>query len=137
MTPRQIAIVQQTWPVVAPNPTHAAEVFYRRLFEIEPAVRPLFPEDMNEQRRALMEMLNIVVNGLSMFDEIEPDVEDLGRRHTGYHVEEWHYELVRKALLGMIEEMLGRRHTPEIAEAWGAVYDQISRVMKSAAYAHA
>jgi hemoglobin-like flavoprotein len=135
MTPRQIELVQSTWSQITSDTAHVAEVFYDRLFELDSSLLPMFPPDMKEQRRALMEMLHIVVNGLYCFEELLLDFEALGRRHVGYGVAESHYELVRKAMLRMLAEELGDRFTPEVAAAWAATYDQLADVMKSAAYA--
>ena len=56
MMPNQVAIVQRSFAQVAPIADHAATLFYDRLFEIAPAVKPLFHSDMAEQRRKLMAM---------------------------------------------------------------------------------
>ena len=135
MTPKQIELVQSTWAYVAPQSMHAAEVFYRRLFQLEPTLRHMFPPDMSLQRRTLMEMLNFVVNGLYCFDALVPEFAELGRRHADYGVEQWQYDVMRKALLGMLGEELGERFTPEVEAAWAATYDRLAEVMKSASYA--
>ena len=135
MTPEQIALVQSTWSQVASHSAHLAEVFYNRLFQLDPSLRSMFPPDMGEQRRALMQMLHLVVNGLYCFEELLTDIEALGRRHVGYGVVDSQYELVRTALLSMLAEELGDRFTPEVAAVWAATYDQLADVMKSAAYA--
>jgi hypothetical protein len=45
---------------------------------------------MTEQGRKLMAMLAMVVARLERLDEIVPAVEELGRRHAGYGVEDSH-----------------------------------------------
>lgn len=42
----------------------AADLFYDRLFEIAPQVRPLFPEDLGGQKKQLMGMLGTAVGNL-------------------------------------------------------------------------
>ena len=49
MTPEQIKLVQDSFAKVRPIAGTAADLFYGRLFEIAPQVRPLFPDDMAEQ----------------------------------------------------------------------------------------
>jgi hemoglobin-like flavoprotein len=46
MTPRQVALVQRSWTLVQPIADKAAELFYMRLFSLEPSVRRLFSGDM-------------------------------------------------------------------------------------------
>lgn len=91
MTPEQITLVQTSFARVLPIADTAAALFYHRLFELAPDVRALFPEDMREQRRNLMQMLNVTVNGLSNLDRLVPMVEALGRRHVNYGVQQPHY----------------------------------------------
>ena len=84
MTPDQIALVQQSFAKVEPIADQAADIFYDRLFERAPAVRPMFPDDMTAQKRKLMEMLSTAVADLHRIDRILPALEDLGRRHVDY-----------------------------------------------------
>jgi hemoglobin-like flavoprotein len=133
MTPRQIELVQESWSRIARDSAHVAEVFYRNLFRLAPPLRAMFNTDMAQQRRALMQMLHIVVNGLYCFEELVPDFEALGRRHVTYGVVESQYELMRLAILGMLAEKLGDEFTPEVEAAWAATYDQLAEVMKRAA----
>ncbi len=42
MTPEHVKLVQQSFGQVAPIADTAATLFYDRLFEIAPAVKPLF-----------------------------------------------------------------------------------------------
>jgi hypothetical protein len=80
MTPEQVTLVQQTFGQVASIADKAAEIFYDRLFEVAPAVRPLFQGDMAEQRRKLMAMLAAVVRGLSDLPSVLPAASALAKR---------------------------------------------------------
>ena len=42
MTPQQIELVKKTWVMVVPIADKAAELFYGRLFELEPSYRAMF-----------------------------------------------------------------------------------------------
>ena len=133
MTNEQIALVRQSFAKVAPIAQTAAGMFYGRLFEMDPALRPLFKGDMEEQGRKLMDMLAVAVDGLDRLDEIVPAVEDMGRRHAGYGVEDTHYDTVGDALLWTLEQGLGADFTPEVGEAWTAAYGVLATTMKDAA----
>ena len=54
MTPEQVGLVQESFKKVLPIAPQAADLFYGRLFEIAPQVRPMFPSDLREQKRNLM-----------------------------------------------------------------------------------
>ena len=137
MTPQQIALVQSTWSKVVPIQDQAARLFYDKLFEMDPSLRPLFKGDMVEQGRKLMAMINTAVNGLTRLNEIVPAVQALGRRHVGYGVKEAHYETVGAALLWTLEQGLGPSFTPEVRQAWATAYGLMAGVMKEAAAATA
>lgn len=129
MTPEQITMVQDSFKKVAPIADVAADIFYDRLFEIAPQVRGLFPEDMTEQKKKLMQMLAIAVNGLTKLDEILPAVQDLGRRHSDYDVTEEHYDYVGAALLFALGKGLGDEFTDELKAAWTETYTTLASVM--------
>lgn len=129
MTPEKIALVQDSFKKVVPIAGPAADIFYDRLFEIAPDVRPLFPEDMTEQKKKLMQMLAIAVNGLTKLDEILPAVQDLGRRHNGYDVTPAHYDKVGEALIFTLDKGLGEEFTPEVKDAWVETYGALAGVM--------
>ncbi len=57
MTPDQRRLVRDSFARVAPIAEQAAELFYGRLFELDPALKPLFKGDMKEQGRKLMAMI--------------------------------------------------------------------------------
>jgi hemoglobin-like flavoprotein len=132
MTPTQIALVQQTFEQVKPIADVAAGLFYNRLFELDPSLRPMFRGDMQEQGRKLMQMLSVAVAGLTRLDTLVPAVEALGRRHVGYGVQDEHYATVGAALLWTLGQGLGDAFTPEVEAAWATAYGVLSSVMQNA-----
>jgi hemoglobin-like flavoprotein len=134
MTPDQITLVQQSFAKVTPIADQAAVLFYDRLFEIAPAVKPLFPADMTEQRRKLVATLAIVVNGLSDLESILPAASSLATRHVAYGAKPEHYPVVGSALLWTLEKGLGEGWTGDVAAAWNAAYTLLSGFMINQAY---
>ena len=133
MTPIQKGLVQSTWKQVVPLADAAAIMFYDRLFEIDPTTRPLFRQtDMVHQRKKLIQIIGTAVASLERLDALVPVVEDLGRRHAGYCVEDKHYDSVGAALLWTLERGLGKEWTPQVAEAWTQTYGLLSGVMRRA-----
>jgi hemoglobin-like flavoprotein len=134
MTSDQIELIQQSFTKVAPISVKAAALFYGRLFEIAPEVKPLFRADMAEQGRKLMATLTVVVNGLANLETILPAASALAKRHVGYGVKASHYAPVGAALLWTLEQGLGPAWTPELAAAWTAAYTTLSGFMIGEAY---
>lgn len=137
MTPEQIDMVKSTWKQVIPISDQAASLFYGRLFELEPDLRSLFKEDMRSQGKKLMTMITTAVNSLDKLETILPAVEDLGRRHVGYGVNDAHYDTVGAALIWTLEQGLGAAFTADVRDAWLMTYDTLAGVMKDAARAAA
>jgi hemoglobin-like flavoprotein len=130
-----VALIQQTWDKVTPIADDAAKLFYDRLFELDPALRPMFAHsDMKEQRKKLMQMIGFAVRSLSNMEELIPAVRGLGKRHVGYGVQDHHYDTVGAALIWTLEQGLGDAFTAEARESWTMVYGTLAAVMKSASH---
>ena len=134
MTPQQIEMVQNSWEQVKPISEQAADMFYTRLFEMDPDLRPLFKDDIKLQGRRLMAMITTAVNNLHQLETILEPVQDLGRRHVDYGVKPEHYDTVGAALLWTLGQGLGDGFTSEVEAAWTETYTILASVMKEAAY---
>jgi len=126
----QKALVQTSFAQVRPIADAAAALFYTRLFELDPTLRPLFKGDLKEQGRKLMDMLTLAVKGLDRPEALLPALTALGRRHAGYGVNKHDYETVGEALLWTLEQGLGPSFTPDVREAWAALYRLVADTMR-------
>jgi hemoglobin-like flavoprotein len=133
MTPSDITLVKNSFRQVVPIADQAAALFYARLFELDPSLRPLFRGDMQEQGRKLMAMIATAVAALERLDTIVPAVRQLGARHAGYGVQEDHYATVGTALLWTLEKGLGSDFTPAVKSAWTTTYTLLANTMIDAA----
>ena len=133
LTTEQIKMVQYSWAQVVPIAGKAAELFYGRLFELDPTLKPMFKGDMVEQGQKLMRMIHIAVDNLDKLDDIVPAVQDLGVKHLEYGVKNSHYDTVGAALLWTLGQGLGDAFTTEVMSAWTEVYGLLASTMKDAA----
>jgi hemoglobin-like flavoprotein len=131
----QIQLVQQSFRQVKPTADTVAGLFYDRLFELDPSLRPLFKQDLSEQKCYLITTLTFVVAGLNKPERILPAVRQLGARHVGYGVQTDHYQTVGQALLWALAQGLGQGWTAEVEEAWATVYRVLSTAMQETAVA--
>lgn len=135
MDTQQKELVQKTWALVVPISEAAADLFYGRLFEMDPAIKPMFARtDLKKQGRMLMQALALTVKGLDAPDQLIPVLQDLGRRHAKYGVHDSHYDTVGGALLWTLEKGLGEAFTAPVKGAWTEAYTLVSSVMKAAAH---
>ena len=132
MTPKQIELVRGSFQRLADIPERAGEIFYQRLFELDPRARQLFWGDMQHQGKALFLMLELMVKSLDIQDKIVPIVFDLGKRHAMYGVRDRHYEPFERALMDTLSNVVGDDFTKEVREAWSAAFAFLADIMKEA-----
>lgn len=142
LTPDEKKLLRDSWRLVTPISETAAELFYKKLFELKPEYRSMFPEDMSSQRRKLMVALTFIVKASDWAQESwaedVPKEDDLmlvvlalGRRHTLlYKVPEEGYKHVGEALLWALNMGLGQAFTPEVKAAWTKIYVLVSNIMR-------
>jgi hemoglobin-like flavoprotein len=125
-------LIQQSFTQLTARTEQVAELFYDRLFEIDPELRQLFQGDMRQQGRKLTQTLAVVVFGLDHFERMVPVLQGLGRRHVEYGALPKHYGLVGNALIWTLEQMLGEAFTLEARQAWATLYGLIVSTMQTA-----
>lgn len=136
------AAIVRSWRLVIPVGENVADLFYRRLFELKPEYRALFPEDMKSQKRKLLQMLAFIVKSLNWAeaawrDDVEADhdlmlvVLALGRRHKEiYHIPDESYAVVGEALIWTFDYGLGEAFTEDVRKAWLLVYTLVAKTMR-------
>jgi hemoglobin-like flavoprotein len=133
MTNEQIKLVQDSFRQVAPIAETAAQLFYTRLFELDPDLELLFKGNLTEQGRKLMQMLALAVSSLDRMEQLLPIVRSLGTRHVSYGVRDKDYDTVGQALLWTLRKGLGETFTPDVELAWTNVYTTLASAMQSGA----
>ena len=127
------SLVQSSWQQVLPIRDLAAELFYGKLFELDPTLKPLFKGDMKAQGGKLMTMIGVAVSNLDRPETLLPVLRGLGARHGAYGVKDHHYDTVAAALLDTLQRGLGNEFTPEVKRAWIEIYGVMAGAMKEAA----
>lgn len=122
--------LETSFDLVAPRGDELMEIFYTRLFETAPAVKPLFAgTDMQRQRQMLLSALVLLRNSLRNLDAVIPTLRKLGARHVDYGAEPEHYVVVGSVLIGAMAEVAGESWEPRYAEAWNEAFGVVAAVM--------
>jgi nitric oxide dioxygenase len=129
---QQKRLVRQSFESLEEYSDTVVRLFYGRLFEIAPQVRGLFHIDLREQSRKLQDMLATIVNALDRFDELQPVLVELGRRHVGYGVLPEHYNALRLALLWALGHALNSEFDSETKAAWDQLLRSVASTMLQA-----
>ena len=132
MTPRQLALVRETFDRLRPLPKDFGLSFYERLFRADPSSKALFRGNLENQAAMFATALTMSVSGLGEAGYVPASVRELGARHQEYGVPDAFYGVFGEALLGTLEEKLGGDFTSEVREAWAAAFEALSAAMKDA-----
>jgi methyl-accepting chemotaxis protein len=133
MTPKQISLIQQSWQKVLPISVQAADIFYTTLFEMDPSLKLLFPNDIEQQGNKLMTMLDSAVKLLDKPDKLTTALQKLGVKHINYGTKSEHYDTVGAALLKTLAAGLGEDFTTPVKKAWVELYQIVAATMIEAA----
>jgi hemoglobin-like flavoprotein len=128
-----IDLLRSSFQKIASSKLDIATIFYDRLFDVAPGVRPLFKSDMDEQRKKLIQSLATIVLYVDKPEKLTAFVSSLGQHHVGYGAKPEHYDVVGQVLLWTFEKVLGSGFTPDVKAAWTGAYTAIAGIMKTAA----
>lgn len=127
LTALERQLIRESFESMKEESNTVALVFYGRMFELDPSLRPLFKIGLAEQARKLMDTLSAAVD--DRFEELRPQLVELGRKHTSYGTEAHHYETVRIALLWALRQSLGEQFEENTEAAWDRLLRTITRAM--------
>lgn len=115
--------------------------FYDVLFEMEPALKPLFKNKF-QQGKMLTEMIDSALSLLpGTFDrmlgeerleidsQLIPVLQDLAERHVQYQTKATHYGPVGLAIVTTFDKMLGDQFDDDTKAAWVELWSLICSVM--------
>ena len=134
LTDDDIDLLHHSLRILQERKELAAGIFYERLFELSPEVRPLFTDDIIVQTEKAIFAFGAVVGQIHDLDKTRAMTRDLARRHVGYGVKAEHYPLVGRAVLSVLAEVMNEEFTPAMESAWKQAYASISAAMIEAAY---
>jgi hemoglobin-like flavoprotein len=131
MTKDDIALVQESWRTIAPVKHITAELFYVKLFELDPALREALGDDA-VLRQKFTQLMDATVRGLDRADVLMPAVRELGIRHPRFGDSDAHHGNIASALLWTLAKGLRADFTPQVMSAWIKIYGVLSQAMRSA-----
>jgi hemoglobin-like flavoprotein len=123
VTDRKTLIIKTTWSSLIAQPEWAGEIFYEKLFELDPSLRDMFPPNMQHQVGKLIDMITYMVSRMQAMPDIQKDIDAMAVRHAGYGVHDTHYATVGAALLSMLETLLKDQWDEEARQAWAELYN--------------
>ncbi len=129
MDQQRIERLENSFNLVAPRAQELVDRFYALLFSRYPQVRPMFPDQMGEQKKKLIASLVLVVQNIRTPDKLLDPLTEMGKRHAEYGAVPEHYPIVRDTMLEVLGEIGGDAWTDQLEQDWTAALDLVSTVM--------
>jgi hemoglobin-like flavoprotein len=129
MTPEQIDLIVKSFDALWPARRKLAEQFYSRFFELAPDSRRLFPNDMERQQLKLMDTIAVIVGSLDKREIFQSIVSHSGRQHAQFGAQPSQFVAFGDALIWGLQQQFGPAFTPEMKQAWIALYDAVQSEM--------
>jgi hemoglobin-like flavoprotein len=133
MTAEQMKLVKNSWKKLRNvKPQTIGDLFYAKLFFDHPGLRKLFPSQMDQQHKKLIDMINYIVLKIDNFETVKKDMLALALNHEKYGAKAEHYKMIGSALLWTLEKAIGKEWNADLEEAWNACYSLIAQTMLTA-----
>lgn len=121
--------LESSFKLLAPRAEELVERFYASLFANNPSLRPMFPDDLSEQKKKLLASLVLVVQNLRSTEKLTDPLKKLGGRHVKYNTKPEHYPIVRDTLVGVMAEMAGEHWNEQLNSDWLGALDFVASIM--------
>jgi hemoglobin-like flavoprotein len=138
-SPRDISAIQASLAAVRRRPVALAETFYEHLFEMAPAVRAMFADDMSAQMQRMTDVLLATLAALQNdvdADEADDPVEHpalerslhaLGARHRDHwNIVPGQYVYIAHALTRAVRDVAGAAWSGSLSSSWIALTQWIT-----------
>lgn len=132
MTPHATRLVKDSAALLADRAEELTRLFYVRMFEENPEVKPFFNHAnqlQGTQQRALAGAIIAYASNIDNLTALGGAVELIAQKHMSLGIQREHYPIVGKHLLGAIRELLGDLASEELVGAWGEAYQQLADIM--------
>ena len=131
LSPKTIATIKSTVPVLEIHGTDITKRFYNMLFTNHPELLNIFNHANQKQGKQQQALANAVYAAAKNIDQLEailPVVKQVAHKHRSLGVQPEHYPIVGEYLLKAIKDVLKDDATEEILKAWEEAYGVIANV---------
>ena len=129
LTPRQKRLIRESFQKLEPALDLVGQLFYLKLFRLDPAMRDRLGSDPKTQGRKFMAAVKLTIISLNHEDGLAPTLKLLGVRHRQLGIKSRHYRTMARALIWTLEQSLGKGFTRETKDAWTALLSQLTRIL--------
>ena len=127
--PGVVERLRTSYALVRAREMDFAKTFYAKLFAAAPAVRSMFPEDLELQARKLTMAMDTIMANLENPEANAQMLAKLGKRWAGYGARPEHYHLVIETMIASMHEVLGAHADGKVSDEWRVALRLIGKQM--------
>lgn len=131
LTTEHINVVKSTIPLLENGGSAITEHFYQRLFKHNPELKDIFNmtnQQSGRQKTALFEAILAYAKNIDNLAVLKQAVERITQKHTSFHIQPEHYQVVGLHLIETLRELLPEQFTKQVEDAWGAAYGVLATI---------
>jgi len=129
LTPAQKRLIRDSFLKLTPALDLVGQLFYLKLFRLDPVFRKRFGADTETQGRKFMAAVKLGLISLKHDDGLVPIIKLLGVRYRQMGLKVRDYRTMTKALIWTLERSLETKFTPKTKEAWSVLLTQVTRIL--------
>lgn len=129
LTPVQKRLIRASFVKLEPALDLVGQLFYLKLYRLDPAFRARFGGDPETQGRKFMAAVKLAIISLKHEDCLAPTLKLLGVRQRMLGMKVRDYRMMGKAWMWTLERSLERSFTRQTKDAWTVLLTQATRVL--------
>jgi hemoglobin-like flavoprotein len=129
LTAAQKRLIRESFLKLEPALDLVGQLFFLKLFRLDPALRGRFAGDPKTQSRKFMAAVKLTIISLKHEDGLAPTLKLLGVRQRQLGIKLRDYRTMAKSLMWTLERSLERSFTRETKDAWTTLLTQITHIL--------
>jgi hemoglobin-like flavoprotein len=129
LTAEQKRLVRLSFLRVEPALDLVAQLFFLKLFRLDPSLRKKFSGPIEVQARKFAAGAKLAMISLGHEDGLAPTLKLLGARHRQLGIQSRHYRTMSRALVWTLERSLETKFDRDTKDAWNALLSSFTRIM--------
>lgn len=131
LTTEHINVVKSTVPLIEAGGPAITNHFYNRMFLHNPELKHIFNmsnQNTGKQKVALFEAILAYAKNIDNLAVLKHAVERIAQKHTSFHIQPEHYQIVGLHLIETFRELLPEQFTKQVESAWLAAYGVLAGI---------
>ncbi|MGH6735357.1 MAG: globin domain-containing protein [Methyloceanibacter sp.] len=129
LTAEQKRLIRLSFLRVEPALDLVAQLFFLKLFRLDPTLRKKFAGPVEVQARKFASGAKLAMISLGHEDGLAPTLKLLGARHRQLGIRARHYRTMSRALVWTLERSLEKDFDRDTKDAWNTLLAYFTRIM--------